>query len=106
MIYKEFFNCAINFKFDSNQKERVKIYYESFKTIPFLDNTAWDAYRDKVFVIKLQHQLLDDQYLFITKTSINFIKFRKKEKSLSCLNWQNSIGWSWEQIPYISVVSC
>ena len=67
MIYKEFFNRTINFNFDSNQKERVKIYYESFKALPFSDNTPWATYRDKVFVIKLQHHLLDDLYLFITK---------------------------------------
>ena len=60
MIYKELFNCTINFSFDSNQKERVKIYYESFKALPFSNNTPWAAYRDKILVIKLQNHLLDD----------------------------------------------
>ena len=64
MIYKELFNCTIKFNFDSNQEGRVKIYYEYFRALPFWDNTSWVAYRDKVFVIKLQNHLLDDSYLF------------------------------------------
>ena len=51
-----------------------------FRVLPFLDNISWDAYRDEILVIKLQSYLLDDSYLFITKTYIKFIKIRESKR--------------------------
>ena len=81
-----FFNFHYKLQISKVPQERLRYLIIVLVYFPFPNNNLLAAHRDNVLVIKLQHHLLDDPYLFITKTSINFIKIRKKEKSISCLN--------------------